>query len=88
MDERIKKLERQVQDLLDYKAERIRQQLFFPVDDASKRVLGAVVNNGDGASTKTQTINTAGATAVVPAPYLGTKFFLVDGSYKEFPYIA
>lgn len=88
MDERIKKLERQVQELLDYKAERIRQQLFFPVDDASKRVLGAVVNNGDGSSTKTQVVSTSGATATVPAPYLGTKLFLVDGSYKEFPYIA
>lgn len=88
MDERIKKLEQQVKDLLVYKAERIRQQISFPVDDASLRVLGSVANKGDGGATLTQTISTSGATASVPAAFTGTKIFFVDGSLHEFPYIS
>jgi len=38
-EERIKKLEDQVRELLAWKTERTRQQIVFPLDEASKQVI-------------------------------------------------
>lgn len=89
MDEqRIATLEAMVADLTTRLNARDRQQLVAPVDDVTKAVIGAAVENGPGSSPLTQVISTSGASAIVPAAYEGSRVLILDGSQYVIPYIA
>lgn len=87
MKELLEKLQEQVAGLLEWKRQRETQQLSYPVDLASKTALGVPTGVGPGSKTLTQTINTAGATASVPAAYAGTVIIEIEGTQYELPYL-
>jgi hypothetical protein len=69
--------------------QRKRQAFPFPLDDHSKVSSGFLSAAGlDTTSTTTQSINTAGATANVPAAYAGYLLVDVDGTQRKIPYVS
>lgn len=81
----VESLKAQVNVLLEWKSEREVQQLTLPVDDASRAALRAITGVGPGSTTKTQVIDTSGATAIVPAAYVQTVVVEIGGSQYEIP---
>lgn len=88
MEERLQQLEREIAELRAWRQLREQQQISYPLDDASRNTIGAVSGAGPGSSTLTQTINTAGATASVPAAYAGSIIIAVEGGQYEIPYLS
>lgn len=64
------------------------QQLFAPVDDVTKAVIGAALGNGAGSHALTTTATVSGGSVTVPAAYQGTRIILLDGTQYEIPYIS
>ncbi len=75
-------------ELYEWMMEKKRQQISYPLDEASRNTLRAVISNGDGSAGLTRIINTAGATATVPSAYIGTIKLEYEGVQREVPYIA
>ena len=72
----------------DFQARQL-QQIRFPLDEASKNSLGAVIGDGPGGSALTDNIN-IGATPTsidVPAPYTGSIVIIVEGVKYEIGYL-
>lgn len=75
----------QLKEMWEWYQARKVQQISYPLDDASKASLGVPTSEGPGSTTKTQVINTSGATATVPAAYVQTVLVRIDGTQYEFP---
>lgn len=77
----------QLQEVYDWMKQRKVQQLAYPVDDASRDALRAVLGVGVGSTTKTQTIILTGnaQSISVPAAYVRTFLINIDGAYYEVP---
>lgn len=76
-----------LKELYEWMLERKKQALPYPVDDVSKNALGVPIGKGAGSHALTQSINTAGATANVPAAYAGTELIDINGTTREIPYL-
>ena len=83
----LKQLQMQVSGLMAWKNQREAQQLSYPVDDLSKAALGVVIAKGNGTKTLTQTVDTSGPTASVPAGYADTLILEFEGTQYEVPYL-
>lgn len=81
---------RRIEQLEEWKAKKEKQQISFPVDEASKIALGVAFGDGLGSTGTTQSINLTGnaQTISVPADYSGTLYLVVDGVRYEIPFIA
>lgn len=85
-EQRITQLEVLVAELSQWKLNKERQQLSFPVDEASKASLGAGIVTGAGSTSKTQTYTTSdSATVVAPKAYSQTFILLANGTQYEVP---
>lgn len=89
MQEQITKLQQQVDELLEWKRARQRQQISYPIDQASQNTLGAAIGNGLGTHALTQNINLTGnpQTITPPAAYGGTIFLVISGETYEVPFL-
>lgn len=75
----------QLAEMWAWYQERKRQQISFPLDEASKNVVGTFQSSHLGSHTLTQVVTDSnGDTSTVPAAYSGT-ILLDDG--KEIPYL-
>jgi hypothetical protein len=83
MQVKIEELTSQVEELLSWKERRETQQLSYPVDDASRNALKAVVSTGTGTSALTQILS--GVPGAVPKAYAKTFFVEIDGVLAEIP---
>ncbi len=73
----------QLQELIAWKEQKERQQLSYPVDDASRSALGATFVTGAGNTALTQVLSaTPGA---VPKAYARTFILLANGVQYEVP---
>lgn len=90
MEQEIAQLKDQIAELMAWKEQKTKQQILFPLDDASRNTIGGVIPDGAGATTKTLDLNLTGnaETITVPALYTGTILLLIDGVRYEIPYIA
>lgn len=90
MTPEMQKMQAQIADLLQWKAARERQQISFPLDDASRNSLGVPTFVGAGSSDRTDTVGVAATpTSIsVPAAYVGTIIISINGTQYEIPYIA
>lgn len=94
MEERLLKLEREIQAIRGEIARKKLQQIDYPIDDISLRTiedrLTALTWRNAGTTLKTQDINLTGnaQTITVPAAYTGTEVVLINGTQREIPYIA
>lgn len=71
----------QLNELMEFMKEKKRQQISFPLDEASRGALGGdVFPTGATGGYGTQVINTSGATAEVPAQPSGTVTVTIDGT--------
>lgn len=86
MEDLIKRIEQ----LEEWKSAKEKQQINFPVDEASKISLGAAFGDGLGSTTLTEDLSLTGnaQSITVPAPYAGSVFIVVDGVRYEIPFIA
>lgn len=79
-------LEQMVRELYAWMQERKRQQISYPLDEASRNSLGAPVYRGAGAATLTQVaVDSNGDTVTVPAAYARSLILEVDGAQFEVP---
>lgn len=78
---------RQLQEVYEWMQQRKFQQLSYPVDNASRDALRAVVGNGPGTTPLLQSISLSGnAQSInVPAAYQKTVVIIVDGAQYEIP---
>lgn len=90
MNPEIEQLKRQLQELLEWKASRERQQISFPLDLASKNSLGVPTSVGAGSSSLTQSVavSSTPTNIDVPAAYAGSIIISIEGVSYEIPYIA
>lgn len=89
MEERIKQLENQIAELIEWKRQREIQQISAPLDEASKNNLQSPTLVGAGSSSTTQNKNLSGdpQTITVPAAYAGTIVLNINGVQYEIPYL-
>lgn len=95
MNEELKQLQSQVNDLLAWKASRENQQISYPIDDASlntiaERLDTGISPKGNGSSTLTQSVNVPSTPTniTVPKGYVDTIILEIGGIGYEIPYIA
>lgn len=90
MEERIKKLEAQLSDLMAWKAQRERQQIAYPLDTTSESIIGSTRYEGTGTAALIQTISLSGAAEDidVPAAYSDTIVVSIGSTRVEIPIIA
>lgn len=88
MNPDIQQLQEQVAELMEWKAEKERQQITYPLDEASKTGSGALFKAGVGTKALTQVVTDShGDTVTVPAAYAGTRLIRVEGEQIEIPYL-
>lgn len=76
-------------ELYTWMQQRKQQQITGPLDDASKNSLGALLDYGAGSTALTQSIDTSGSSATVPAAFTASRIInLGNGSTIEVPIIA
>lgn len=78
-----------LEDLWQWMQERKTQQLFLPVDDASRAALRALMSGGLGNSAVTESlvVGAGGGTFTVAKKPSGSLFVEVDGQLFEIPYL-
>lgn len=95
MDEQIKNLQQQIgtmqaqlAELVEWKAARTVNQLFAPVDDTSKSVLGAFIDGGDLLFTATESVNVASVPTniTVAKKFDGVRLVVLGGANYAFPF--
>lgn len=81
MDEKIRQLEAQVQELMQFMEQKKRQQITLPLDEASQGALGGTVfPTGASGSFGTQVVvDSNGDTSTVPAQPGGTRGLNING---------
>lgn len=90
MEEELKQLKKQVAELLEWKRQKELQQIDFPLDQASRSVIGGAQDEGAGESSLTQVVEVASAPTNinVPAAYSGTRLIVIGGVRYEIPYLS
>lgn len=88
-EERITQLENLVKELTDWKNKREIQQISYPLDEASKNIVGGLTYSSAGASSLTQTVNVPSTPTdiSVPSAYSGTEIVVINGVLREIPYL-
>lgn len=82
-------IEKKINEMYAWFQERQRQFVPYPVDEASKNALQAVLKLGAGSSDLTDTISigAGGGSADVPKAYAGSIVIQVNGENYEIPYL-
>lgn len=93
MEERVKQLESQVQMLLRFVEEKKRQQISYPLDEASRYALFGsrlvVGDGGNGGTALTQVYTDSNSdTHTGPKAYADTRLLKVGGVTIEVPYLS
>lgn len=75
-------------ELYAWMLDRKRQQLSFPVDDASRAAMGALIITSGTSSTLTQVYtDTRGDQVTAPKAYAGSFFAVIEGQVREIPFL-
>ncbi len=90
LEDRVKILESQMKEFLEWKKAKTIQQISNPLDVASRNLIGGAEDNGAGSSSLTQSVSISGdpESINVPAAYAGTRFIILDGVRYEIPYLS
>lgn len=86
---KIESMERDLNDLKQWKVARMRQQFTMPIDEVSQNLIGAVTAVGLGSKAKTQNIGIASVpTSInVPSAYSGTILIRTPNGLFEVPFL-
>lgn len=88
LQETIRTLTAQIDELMAWKEARTDQQLFYPVDDVSKAALGAWTGDGAGSIGLTTTVNIPSVPNTITIPKIpsGVRVVNIGGSQFNIPF--
>ena len=93
MNEELQQLKKQVAELLEWRADREKQQIAFPVDEITRTILSIpnISAAGLGPTNLTQIYSVTGGgggTVTATRAYVDTILLYIDGITYEIPFVA